>query len=393
MKKVDEKTTIFGEHDENTLRQMETVASHWAVMRAAVLADGHMGYSFPIGGVAAYKDHVSLSGVGFDIGCGNKAVLTDAKGADIQKRIGKIMDDVISKVSFGMGRANETRVDHEVFEGDAWRLPSTRALKEAARTQLGTVGGGNHFCNIAVDQKDRVWICVHFGSRGLGHKITKWFMEQADAKDDMMAPPVVFHDRSALGEEYIEAMNLGLRYAYAGRDWVCSEVARILGAKELDAVHNNHNFAQKEAHEGEEVWVIRKGSTPAFPGQKGFIGSSMAEESVIVEGVASEWNTLTMNSTVHGAGRAMSRSKATGSRNRKTGIPKHTPMITDEMMSEWVTRARVELRGGDVDEAPQAYKRLSEVLPEMGDTIRVLERLRPIGVAMAPRGVFDPYKD
>ncbi|HWD41195.1 MAG TPA: RtcB family protein, partial [Fimbriimonas sp.] len=385
MKRLNDKVVLFGDHDENTIKQIQKVADHWAVERAAVLADGHMGYAFPIGGVAAYHDHLSLSGVGFDIGCGNKAVRLNVKGTLVQKSIKKIMDDVVKHVSFGQGRANQTRVDHEVFDGDVWKLPSTRALKELARTQLGTVGGGNHFCNIAVDENDDVWVCVHFGSRGLGHKITKWFIEEADASDDMMAAPVVFHEKSALGEEYIEAMQLGLRYAYAGRDWVCDEVTRLIGAKIVESVHNNHNFAQKEIHENEELWVVRKGSTPAMPGQRGFIGSSMAEESVIVEGVKSKWNKETLSSTVHGAGRAISRSMATGKRNRKTGqlelnpngTVKRAPMVTDEMMQSWVGQADVELRGGDVDEAPQCYKRLPEVLAEQGDTIKILHRLQP----------------
>jgi tRNA-splicing ligase RtcB (3'-phosphate/5'-hydroxy nucleic acid ligase) len=398
---MDERIRLYGDHDEQTKAQIERVAEHYAVRRAAVLADGHVGYAFPIGGVAAYAEHISLSGVGYDIGCGNKAVCLDIPAKEVRRKIKTIMDDLWNTISFGIGRRNEELVDHEVFEGPDWKLPATKPLKQMAQNQLGTVGSGNHFVNIMEDEKERVWIAVHFGSRGLGHKITTWFMEQAGASDDMMSAPTVFHERSALGEDYIQAMNLGLRYAYAGRDWVCDRVAKILKANIVDSVHNNHNFAQIEQHFGEKLWVVRKGSTPAFPGQRGFIGSSMAEESLIVEGVRSPLAEEMMHSTVHGAGRALSRSAARGARHRKTGELyrdehgriKRPPLVTREMMDEWVGKSGVELRGADVDESPHCYKRLSEVIRHHEGTIKVLHRLKPLGVAMAGEKEFDPYKD
>jgi tRNA-splicing ligase RtcB len=186
-------------------------------------------------------------------------------------------------------------------------------------------------------------------------------------------------------------MNLAGRYAYAGRDWVCDRVARIIGAKVLEEIHNHHNFAWRETHSGQELWVFRKGATPAFPGQKGFVGGTMGEQSVILEGVENEFSAHSLYSTVHGAGRVMGRNEAKG--KVRNGVVLREGKVRPEAMREWVSRAGVELRGAGVDESPHCYKRLPEVLAEHGSTIRVLHTLTPIGVAMAGANEFDPYKD
>ncbi|HEY6271310.1 MAG TPA: RtcB family protein, partial [Terriglobales bacterium] len=156
--------------------------------------------------------------------------------------------------------------------------------------------------------------------------------------------------------------------------------------------HNHHNFAWRETHQDRELWVVRKGATPAFPGQKGFVGGSMAEISVIIEGVEHQDTAHTLYSTVHGAGRVMGRMDAKGKIDRKTGEVKRAGKVTPEMMREWVAREQVELRGAGVDESPHCYKRLPEVLAEHEGTIRILHTLHPLGVAMAGADVFDPYK-
>ena len=188
-------------------------------------------------------------------------------------------------------------------------------------------------------------------------------------------------------------MHLAGAYAYAGRDWVCQRVARILGAEIVQEVHNHHNFAWRETHQGEELWVVRKGATPAFPGQKGFVGGTMGETSVILEGVENESAKHSLYSTVHGAGRVMGRMEAKGKVDRKTGQVVRPGKVSTEMMQEWVSRAGVELRGAGLDESPHCYKRLDEVLSEHGDSVRILHRLTPVGVAMAGANEFDPYKD
>lgn len=345
----------------------------------------------------AMAESVSPTGVGYDIGCGNKAVLTDMPADAARARIESIMDDIWRMISFGIGRRNAEPVDHDLFDDDAWQIPAVGKLRDKAAQQLGTVGSGNHYVDVLADERDRVWIGVHFGSRGLGHGIATHYLTAGGARDCMHVEPLVLAVRSALGAEYLAAMELAGRYAYAGRDWVCQRVADLLGAHVLDEVHNHHNFAWRELHEldGEEVdlWVVRKGATPAFPGQGGFVGGSMGDISVILEGVDHEQAAASLFSTVHGAGRVMSRTAAAGKVNRRTGELIKPGAITEEMLSTWLRRERVVLRGGGLDEAPQAYRRLPQVLDHHAGTIEILHELRPLGVAMAGAKEFDPYKD
>ena len=397
---------VFGDPiEESALNQLRTTKAHPAVRATALMADHHKGYAVPIGGVVAYENAISPAGVGYDIACGNKAVLTDMPGEEARARVGQIMDDIVSTISFGMGRKNPERVDHELFDDPAWPLLRSLNLRDKAAAQLGTVGSGNHYVDIFVDEQDRVWVGAHFGSRGFGHGIATWALTAGGASNGMDVAPLVLSTDSALGTEYLAAMHLAGRYAYAGRDWVCDRVVKLLGANKLDEVHNHHNFAWKENHFGQEVWVVRKGATPAFPGQRGFVGGSMGDDAVILEGINSAGNPLAaavnqeaaLFSTVHGAGRVMSRNAARG-RRRRVGRrwvddPNHPGLISRNDMQCWIAKRGVVLRGADTDEAPQAYKRLPDVLRHHAGTVRVLHTLSPIGVAMAGAGEFDPYKD
>ena len=197
---------IWGTPDEGAVSQIKTCAK--TADRVALMADHHKGYAVPIGGVVAYKDAISPSGVGFDIACGNKAVLLDTPGSEIRNSISKIMDEVFSTISFGIGRTNQEEVEHPLFESPAWKLEAVRSHKQMARSQLGTVGSGNHYVDLFTDEQDRVWIGVHFGSRGLGHKTATWFLKKAGAKDGMDVEPCVIGVNTDLGVQYIEAMHL-----------------------------------------------------------------------------------------------------------------------------------------------------------------------------------------
>lgn len=389
---------VFGDHEENTLEQIRMVAR--TADKAALMADGHLGYAVPIGGVVAYENRISPSGVGFDIACGNKAVLTDMSGTELMSKISLIMDDVWNTISFGVGRKNNERVDHSLFANgshEGWDTEAARPLKRKAEEQLGTVGSGNHYVDLMVDELDRVWVGVHFGSRGLGHGIATWFLKAAGAQDGMMVEPCILDVDSDLGAQYIQAMALGGAYAYAGRDWVCDRVVKILGATKMQEVHNHHNFAWRETHGGKDYWVVRKGATPAFPGQQGFVGGTMTEPAVILEGVEHEEGKHTLYSTVHGAGRVMGRKEATGvikfNKETKERRVVREPKITQEMMDGAVQAAGIELRGAGVDESPFCYKRLPEVLKSHSNTVRILHTLTPVGVAMAGKNEYDPFKD
>lgn len=389
--------------DEGALSQIKTCAQ--TAYSCALMADHHKGYAVPIGGVVAYEDQISPSGVGYDIACGNKAVLTTADAKDVRANIKSIMDKVWTNLSFGIGRKNETKVDHELFDDPAWKLGAVAPLKELARSQLGTIGSGNHYVDIFVDEQDRVWVGCHFGSRGLGHKTATYFLKAGGAKDGMDVEPLVLNVNSNLGADYIACMNLAGRYAYAGRDWVCDEVARLLNTTVVEEVHNHHNFAWKECHPDpvtkapKDLWVVRKGATPSGPGVKGFVGGSMGDMSVILEGVESDENRQGLYSTVHGAGRVMGRLEAAGKfkwqtvDGKKVFVEVRAGKVTKQMMLDWIQPLGVELRGAGMDESPHCYKRLPEVLEHHNKSVRVLHRLTPLGVAMAGSDEVDPYKD
>jgi len=379
---------IVGEHDAETIAQLATCLDHDDAVAGAICADGHLGYSQPVGGVVAYRENVSVSGVGFDIACGNLAVRTDTTFGAVKDHVGLLLDAICAEISFGIGRTNDTPVEHPLFDDDeAWREADAEPLKTMAQQQLGTVGGGNHYVDLfrevvdgVADDDSAVWIGIHFGSRGLGHRLATQYLKRGGGKEGIHERPTLLHQESDLGRAYLAAMELAGRYAHAGRDWVAATVLGILGVGETDRVHNHHNFAWREEVKGAPAWVVRKGCTPAFPGQRGFVGGSMGDDAVILEGVASEQATALLSSTIHGAGRLFSRREA----KRR---------FTQEEMVAWLVERGITLRGGDLDESPMAYRRLADVLAWHQDSIRILATLRPFAVAMAGRDVVDPFKD
>jgi len=433
--------------DSGAVEQMHTCLDAGDGLAGVLCADHHLGYSMPIGGAIAYEDYLSPSGVGYDIGCGNKAVATSLLYSDIRSDMPRIMDEIFRRISFGVGRPNDEPIDHPVFDRINRDAPMSgvRDLLGTARKQLGTVGSGNHYVDIFAEEgTDRVWVGVHFGSRGFGHKIASGFLALAQNKEftdhagggEMYSPPVLLHADSPLGYLYAESMAIAGEYAYAGRDTVVNKVLEILGNPAVThEVHNHHNFAWLEDTPFGRAWVVRKGSTPLYPGQQGFVGGSMGENAVIIEGkdsddlsgreLAAGDNALW--SAPHGAGRAMSRTEAKG-KSRKRAVCQtcgHTQGKGEptfgfqagpcpecghrEVRKIWVQetegkidwkaakknlkRQGIELRGGDADEAPGAYKRLPAVLEAHSAYVRVVTSLRPVGVAMAGEGTYDPFKD
>ena len=404
---------IFGQHDEQTIVQFQDVRGR--AVDAALMADGHVGYVMPIGGVAAYREQVSVVGVGFDIACGNAAIRTDLAlgsfgrtAAQQRDALAELADEIAGAVSFGVGRKNradDAPVDHPLFADAAWSAVPAKhrqALEVKARQQLGTVGSGNHYVDVFADEAGAIWVGVHFGSRGFGHTVASAFLALGQGKPwgERVPEREVLLDLAApIGHDYWQLMSLAGQYAYAGREWVARKVVSILGGHEMELVHNHHNFAWKEVHAGEELVVVRKGATPAFPGQLGFIGGSMGDDAVIVRGTVEAPDDVrtaqrdALYSTVHGAGRVMSRTQAAGKRNRKTGAVISPGRVSPEMMQEWVQEKGVILRGGGLDESPHVYRRLPRVLEAQQGTVEVLHTLKPLVVVMAGADEFDPYKD
>lgn len=388
---------IFGDHDQKTVQQMINCMQHGSVAGAVLCADGHLGYAQPVGGVIAYDEHVSVSGVGFDIACGNMAAKLDIKRDAIGDKVGRALAEIAKNVSFGVGRCNAEKVDHEVFDNATWNeVPEVGKLRTMARDQLGTVGSGNHYVDLFEDEEGWIWIGVHFGSRGLGHKTATEFIKLGGGKDGIDVAPTLLHQDSDLGQKYIAAMTLAGQYAYAGREWVVERVRKIIGGNVVGSVHNHHNYAWRERHGDRDLWVVRKGATPAFPGQRGFVGGSMGDDAVILSGVESEQSAASLYSTVHGAGRVMSRTEARGRfvRDPETGKKVRQPgRVRHDEMHEWIRAKGVTLLGADLDEAPQAYRRLNDVLAHHAGTVKIEHVLRPFAVIMAGSDVDDPFKD
>ena len=371
----------MGDHEEGTIEQMKNCMKVGNVVGGVLCADGHLGYAQPVGGVIAYEDHISVSGVGFDIGCGNMAARLDTKFEDIAEHIPTIIRDVQKTISFGIGRTNDERVEHPLFDlKGLWETADMEHYRQKAEAQLGTVGSGNHYVDILRDEDGFVWIGVHFGSRGLGHTSATKYVKLAGGKDGINVAPTVLDVNSEIGQRYIAAMGLAGQYAYAGREWVVERVRQMIGGNVTEMIHNHHNYAWQETHNGRKLWVVRKGATPAFPGQKGFVGGSMGDDAVIIEGVDGQEARSSFYSTIHGAGRTMGRKAAIRT-------------FTKAQMDQWLQARNVTLVGADLDESPMAYRRFPDVLAYHAGSVRVLHTLRPFAVAMAGNGEFDPWKD
>lgn len=443
---------IFGTHEERTIQQLQRCVDAESGAIGVLCADGHVGYSMPIGGVVAYRDHVSPSGVGYDIACGNMAVETNLMAEQIP--VGdwpKLADEIQARISFGVGRKNNEPVDDPVLDDIAHaQVPQQAAMAQIAAQQLGTVGSGNHYVDVLEDETGRVWVGVHFGSRGFGHKTAKGFMniaqgrafEDGSGEGEMDSPPLLLNVNTPCGWDYIEAMQLAGQYASAGREAVVRKVVEILKAKPEFAVHNHHNYAWRELRENPEgelnwYWVIRKGATPAESNQYGFVGGSMGDISVILRGVESEKSVAALYSTVHGAGRVMSRTQAAGKQkwhkakwvcgnyrncpftapiamferspqgerptcpacgsklNRQGARREHLGggLVDFETEKAVLIQKGIMLRGAGADEAPPVYRPLAGVLQAHVGTIEVIHTLMPRIVVMAGGDEFDPYKD
>jgi len=397
---------IYGKHDQKTLDQFKSIMKN--AEKGVLMADGHIGYVMPIGGVAAYSSVIAPAGVGYDIACGNMAVKLDIKKGQIFNKLGETLDWIQDNISFGIGRNNKELVEHEIFDDRyawfAYDKKQREELHKLARNQLGTVGSGNHYVDIFEDEEENIWIGVHFGSRGLGHRTATGFMNLAVTgkwERKTGEKEVLLDIKSDLGERYYLAMKLAGRYAYAGREWVVDKIVKYLEGDVIDTVHNHHNYAWEEKHGKEKFIVVRKGATPAFPGQRGFVGGSMGDNAVIIEGIESDESKEALYSTVHGAGRVMSRTEAKGKSKRKKNKDTerwHEEVIKEgkvtwEMMEEWLTEKKVMLRGGGRDESPHVYRRLGDVLNVHQNTINILHILKPLGVVMAGENEFDPYRD
>ena len=367
--------------DPGAHRQMD-VAMRLPISRAgALMPDAHVGYGLPIGGVLATENAVIPYGVGVDIGCSMMlSVLPIQPGA---LRTDEATTLLLKHTRFGAGVAfdKRDRQDHDVLHENTWHdQPILRHLFDKAATQIGTSGSGNHFvefgtltlptADLGLGVSEYLAVLSHSGSRGFGAQVAGHFTALAERHHPGLAPeakklawlPLDHED----GQAYWQAMTLAGRYALANHDLIHARLARALNVTPLAQVSNSHNLAWKQTVNGQDLIVHRKGATPAAQGQLGLIPGSMADPGYVVRGLG---HPGALASASHGAGRQLGRKAAANTLAKKD-------------VQAYLTTRGVTLIGGGIDEAPQAYKRIQDVIARQDDLVDVIASFQPRVVRM-----------
>lgn len=372
--------------DEAAHRQMEQACRIPAAVGAALMPDAHVGYGLPIGGVLATEGIVIPYAVGVDIACRMKLSILDIPVDTIERQFDLYRASLENGTRFGVGSEHRKPQDHPVLDED-WNVTRiTREHKDKARRQLGTSGSGNHFVEFGVltlaePQSDLgleagqyVALLSHSGSRGPGAAVCSTYSaiaRQRIPRQHQHFDRLAWLDmKSEAGQEYWAAMNLMGEFAAANHAVIHRLVTHLLGARILAGVENHHNFAWLERHNGSEVVVHRKGATPAGKGVPGVIPGSMADPAFVVRG---KGNRDSLNSASHGAGRAMSRTRALATFNfgsvRKT-----------------LAKRGIQVLSAGADEVPGVYKNIEQVMAEQDDLVEIVARFDPKIVKMCGDG-------
>ena len=310
---------IYGQVDDETVAQMRLAMELPISAYGAIMADGHVGYGLPIGGVLATRNAVIPGGVGNDISCGMRACKTNVKVSDLLDNFGNdVMQALLAikaVVKVGLGQVYEKPQGHELFDRREWNEYSIlKQNHQAARNQFSSTGSGNHFIDLCADPEGVLWILIHCGSRNVGAKVAEYFMELAKLETPDVCDKIAYLSMdSQVGQDYWKVMEFCGEFAYAGRDRISEKVLTALGVREVYSIQNHHNFAWKEEHFGEPLIVHRKGATPAGEGVLGIVPGSMGDFAYIVRGKG-DLNSL--KSCSHGAGRQIGRSMAKGKKGR-----------------------------------------------------------------------------
>ncbi len=363
---------IYGEEniDPEAIRQMETAMKLPISVKGALMADAHVGYGLPIGGVLAAYNAVIPYGVGMDIGCRMCLSVFPFSPKKIDGERDRIKNILMSETRFGLAEFKDEQ-DHEILERKEFQeIKFLKSLQKKFASQLGTSGHGNHFVDvgfvkiqefseqIGLQPGEYFAVLSHSGSRNFGSEVCKHYTHIAKDKLDLsgeVARLAWLDLDSEEGQEYWAAMNLAGDYSHANHRIIHRRLAKAFGEKPLAIIENHHNFAWKETLDtGEEIIIHRKGATPAAAGDVGIIPGTMASPAFIVVG---KGNDEALNSASHGAGRLMSRNAA-----------KQT--FTESQMKKYLTEQGVDLIGGGVDESPFAYKNIFEVMKNQQNLVR-----------------------
>ncbi len=377
--------------DPAALEQMNNSMRLPVTVAGALMPDAHVGYGLPIGGVLATDGAVVPYAVGVDIACRMRLSVFDISPIVLAQQKDRFEKALLNNTRFGAGAEWKNPQDDEVLDDADWvATPLLRSLRDKAVRQLGTSGSGNHFVDLGefslaqddaqlgLPAGDYLALLSHSGSRGVGFKIADAYSKIARARHpelDKATSWLGWLDLdSEAGQEYWLSMELAGRFAAANHRVIHRLIAKALGLKAVAVVENHHNFAWCERlPDGREVVVHRKGATPAAPGALGVIPGSMGDPGYVVRGLG---NPQALNSAAHGAGRQMSRNKALES-------------ITKTMRDAYLREKGVTLLGGGLDESPQAYKSIHEVIAAQADLVDIVGRFRPRIVMMSadPRDI------
>ena len=377
--------------DDNSIQQITNACKLPISKAAALMPDAHSGYGLPIGGVLGCENAIIPYGVGVDIACRMKMTITDVPVETVEANDPakcRDLDAALHKgTKFGTGQAWKRPYHHAVLDEDWTVTAVTREVRDRAAKQLGTSGSGNHFVewgvvtlndeSLGVEKGRYVALLSHSGSRGAGARVCQRYTDiarkkaPAQIRNDTQLRHLAWLDMdSEAGQEYWAAMNLMGQYASANHFVIHKNVVKLAGAQALATVENHHNFAWKENHGGRDLYVHRKGATPAGAGVLGVIPGNMADSAFIVRG---KGKAESLNSASHGAGRRMSRTAAKKAFNWK----------------EWkhhLKKKNVRLLAGGLDEVPGAYKNIHDVMAAQHDLVEVVGEFMPRIVMMCGDG-------
>lgn len=355
-----------------TLAQMhESMAQPFAI-EGALMPDAHAGYSLPIGGVVRTAGCVVPAWVGYDIGCGMRGVRTSLhKDFLTKERLEAIKELVIQSVPMGNKKHPATNMNglrvtqiRGMFTGIGKEIFDTRG-----QGQLGTLGGGNHFIEIGYDEEDMVWICVHSGSRGVGHALATYYMNRAAQESGVQTRNVEgafpLYENTELFRDYMKDF-------YAALEWSCfnralmtkavTESMREVVPKEFRITRIVDNIHNTVVSDTKGNYIHRKGATSAEKGESGIIPGNMRDGFFVVKG---KGNLESLCSASHGAGRVMSRGEAKKEVNLEEFLKEMESVVTN--ISEHT-----------IDEAPAAYKDIFEVMDSQKDCVDIVHHVKPL---------------